>query len=356
VPSALIEEPRTVSTASASSNDCAAEHVNENSNEDYNEEIGDGGVTTTPPALPHRLPCLLTGRPRSQALPKVQKAVAAGDADKVQLASSPTNERGEEVVGTALPEVLEEKMLALMALRDGDGPVAGLSDFAKEYGDEAFCLRLLRKYEGDMRRCTQQYTTALRWRERKREMLTTRNFKLAGDYRVIGADKEQRAVLYMCMKNQFLSGSQGLDHSLVALLQAIDNLPPGVEKTVHIWDLHGMKLHLNLNPTPTYQMAQAQEGYFAERLHELIIIDMPRLATFIKDAVWPLIPQKTKCKVRFLTRDEARAHVQSVCDEATAQRICDSMTENRDPSVSFEQRLQSWRRVNQHGDLVPLGP
>jgi len=275
---------------------------------------------------------------------------AAPPAERVVVARSAVDVPAADLADAAL----EGKIRELMALRDGRGPAADLSDFAKEYGDEAFCRRLLRKYDGDMRRCTCQYTAALRWRERNRELLSTRRFKLSTDVRVIGADRQQRSVVYTCLKN--MVHPMFLDQAFVTMLQAIDNLPRGVEKTVHIWDCHGMKLRMSLDPTPTARWMQAQECYFAERLHELIIIDMPPVAAFIKRVVWPLVPEKTRRKVRFISVDEARLHIQTECDEATAQRVCHAIAENRDESVSFEERLQSWRRVNQEGALVPLGP
>jgi len=290
---------------------------------------------------------------RSAAVPHLEAAEAmpaASPTERVVAARSANDVTAPDLADA----VLEEKIRDLMALREGDGPAADLSDFAKDYGDEAFCRRLLRKYDGDMRRCTCQYTAALRWRERNRELLSTRKFELSGDCRVIGADRQQRSVLYMCLQNQLHPVL--LDQGLVSMLQAIDNLPQGVEKTVHIWDLHGMRLRMNLDPTPTARWLQAQECHFAERLHELIIIDMPLIAAFIKKAVWPLIPEKTQRKIRFMPVKEARLHIQKECDEATAQRVCQAIAENRDESMSFEERLQTWRRVNQEGALVPLGP
>merc|ERR1712151_774133 len=100
-----------------------------------------------------------------------------------------------------------------------------------------------------------------------------------------------------------------LDHQTVAMLRAIDNMPPGVETATHIWDLHGMQMRLNLNPVPLVAMLKAAEGYFAERMHVLIIIDMPRWAGFLKDAVWPLVPEKTKAKVKFMSREEAEHYL-----------------------------------------------
>jgi len=252
--------------------------------------------------------------------------------------------------------VLEGKIRQLMALRDSGGPVEGLSDFAKEYGDEAFCRRLLRKYDGDMRRSSYQYTKALRWRENNRELLTTRRRRFAGDYRVVGSDAGGHPIAYLCMKNQLITSREALDHTLVTMLQAVDNMPAGVEKAVHIWDCHGMRLSLNLDPTTVLHIAQAQEGYFAERLHEMIVVDMPRIAVFIKEAVWPFLPARTISKVKFMTSDELRTHLWRNCEEATARRICDAMVLNRDPSVTMEERRQTWMCVDPRGNLVPVIP
>jgi len=227
------------------------------------------------------------------------------------------------------------------------------SDFAKAYGDEAFCLRLLQKYDGNVQKCTDKLRDVLLWREEHREVLTTRRFAQAGDYRVIGADNQRRPVLYQCMKNQYLPLSQCLDHQVVAFLRAIDNMPPGVETATHVWDMHGMQLKLNLNPIPLVAMVRAAEGYFAEQMHALVIIDMPRWAGFLKDAVWPLLPEKSKAKVKFMTREEAERYFVRECDEQVAKRIVASMEQNRDRSLSLADRKRSWMRVDQEGNMVP---
>jgi len=151
-----------------------------------------------------------------------------------------------------------------------------------------------------------------------------------------------------------LSGSQCLDQKVVATLQAIDNIPPGVETAIHIWDLHGMKFRVSdLNPSPLIQMAQSLEGYFAERLQELIIIEMPRMALTLKDAIWPLVPEKTRSKVRFMTLEQAQEYMQEKCDPEVASRVLSIMEQNRDPGISLEERKRSWMRVNECGELVP---
>jgi len=252
-----------------------------------------------------------------------------------------------------LEEELAAKTRELLALREPGRALGGLSDFAKEYGDEAFCHRLLRKYDGHVQRSAERYKQALRWRESHRELITTRRFALAGDSRVIGADSAQRPIVYMCMRNQLLPGTQGLDQNLVCMLQSIDNMPLGVQTATHIWDLHGMSVRMNMNPTPVAQMLQAAEGYFAERMHQLIIIDMPRLAGFLKDAVWPLVPERTKQKVKFLTAREAAAYLASECPAEVSGRIVAVMDQNRDTKLSLEARRATWMRVDARGELVP---
>jgi len=242
----------------------------------------------------------------------------------------------------------------LLAMREPGGSLWDLGDFAKEYGDEAFCRRLLRKYDGDVRRAADGYAKALRWRARNESLLTNRQFVLASDFRRLGADVDQRPVLYMCTKNQLLSSAQGLDQILVCMLEAVDSMPPGVEQMTQIWDLEGFSLRLNYNPSPVVHLLEALEGYFAERLHELIIIDMPRAATFAKDAIWPLVPSKTRQKVKFMTAQQAKVHAQGAFLPETAARVCDSIDPNRDRGLTLEQRRATWLHVDRAGHWVPL--
>jgi len=247
-----------------------------------------------------------------------------------------------------------EQIRELTGLLEPGMPLAHFSDFAKAYGDEAFCGRLLKKYPDNLPRCAEKLKQALIWREQNRVLLTLRNCPQAGDYRVIGADLERHPVLYMCMRNQLLPMGQCVDFMMVAMLQAIDNMPAGVETATHIWDLHGMMLRLNWNPAPLVAILKAAEGYFAERMQQLIIVDMPRMANFIKDAVWPLVPEKTREKVKFMTVEESQAFVGRACPEDVGLRVRGAMAQNRDSDASLEERKRSWVRVDKHGEVVPV--
>jgi len=245
------------------------------------------------------------------------------------------------------------KVRQITDLRAPGQPLAGLSDFAKEHGDAAFCRRLLKKYDADVQKCSEKYMQALRWIEANQDLLASRRFAHAWDNRVVGADSQRQPIVYMCMKNQMLPGAQGADQLLVGALQAIDNMPPGVESASHIWDMHGMVKRWNLNPAALAQRLQAAESYFAGRVRELVVVDLPRVATFLKDAAWPLVPERTRQKVRFLTAEDAKLHFKHRCPAEDASRIASIIDQNRDARLSLEERRASWTRVDARGALVP---
>merc|ERR1719181_2545570 len=104
------------------------------------------------------------------------------------------------------------------------------------------------------------------------------------------------------------------------------------------------------------QLMQVLDGYFAETTHEIIVIDLPGMAQFMKDAIWPILPERTKTKIHVLTAAEAKNHVQERCDDENASRICEVIDQNRTVN-----RLEACRRtwmhvVNAEGDLAPVHP
>merc|ERR1719183_2587516 len=82
-----------------------------------------------------------------------------------------------------------------------------------------------------------------------------------------------------------------------------------------IFDTHGFQLMLNLNPSPILQLAASVDSYFAERLHRIYVIDLPSVANFIWKAVQPVLPPKTREKIKFVTLSKPadKALVESVC-------------------------------------------
>jgi len=274
----------------------------------------------------------------------------------VETSQSLTHSHTRSLSVSKMTMTTDGKVAQLMDLLEPGQPLGHFSDLAKEFGDAAYCRRLLRKYQGDVAKSSHRLKEAMAWREQNKVVLTTRKFAHGGDYRVLGTDVTGRPVLYMCMKNQLLSMGQAVDQIVVCMLQAVDNMPAGVESAIHVWDLHGMMLYLNMNPAPLLQILKMAEGYFAERMQELIIIEMPRMAMFLKDIAWPLVPEKTRNKIKFMTPEAAELQMQAQFEPRTVARITTCMQQNRDRKVSLEERKRTWRRVDKDGELVPAFP
>jgi len=266
----------------------------------------------------------------------------------VNIANSSSRASGTSPVldGGPLVHVEQEndsdEVRKLLSLVEGKNRLAHLSTFAKEYCNRDFCERLLHKYEGDMQKSAAMLERALIWRQQHERLITLREFKEASDLRIIGCDSSGRPILYQCARNQLLPNSQGLDQYVVRMLQAIDVMPAGVSTMTHIWDMHGLRIMLNLNPAAVLALLRVLEAYFAERMHQLIILDVPRTAQFLVDAVWPLVPESTRRKVAFLNADAALLRLETSCGAGVFSRICLVVHENRDPQLSLEQRRRAW--------------
>eukprot|EP00415_Alexandrium_ostenfeldii_P003371 UN3371 len=131
------------------------------------------------------------------------------------------------------------------------------------------------------------------------------------------------------------------------MVQAIDMMPPGVSTMTHIWDMHGMRMLLNLNPNAVLQLLSVLEGYFAERMHELIIVDVPQVAQFLVEAIWPAVPERTRKKVFFLSAKDALLHLKESCAPALTAQIGALVERNRDPACSLEERRNDWKQAHE---------
>jgi len=239
-------------------------------------------------------------------------------------------------------ENYSEEVRHLLSLVEGENCLAHMSTFAKAYCSRDFCGRILHKYRGDVQKSAAMLERALAWRQQHERLLTLREFKEASDLRIVGSDSAGRPILYHCARNQLLPNSQGLDQYVVRMLEAIDVMPAEVSTMTHIWDMHGLRVMLNLNPVAVLAFLRVLEAYFAEQMHQLFVVDAPRAAQFIVDAVWPFVPESTRQKVVFLSADAALLQLEASCGADVFSRIRTAVHENRDPRLNLEQRRRAW--------------
>jgi len=269
-------------------------------------------------------------------------SIAAGTA----LSNSRASSTSLHLAGGSLVQEEQEndsnEVRQLLFLVEDKNRLAHLSTFAKAYCSRDFGGRLLHMYRGNMQKSAAMLEKALFWRQQHERLLTLREFKEATDLRIIGSDSAGRPILYQCARNQLLPNSQGLDQYVVRMLPAIEIMPAGVSTMTHIWDMHGLRIMLNLNAAAILALLHVLEAYFAEGTHQLSVVDAPLSAQFLVDAVWPLVPEDTRQKVAFLNADAALPRLEASCGADVFSRIRTAMHENRDPQPSLEQRRGSW--------------
>mmetsp|Transcript_54159 Transcript_54159/g.100021 ORF Transcript_54159/g.100021 Transcript_54159/m.100021 type:complete len:420 (+) Transcript_54159:29-1288(+) len=249
-----------------------------------------------------------------------------------------------EVHGDAKPWAAgEEERCEQLRNRVQRGSVyEGLSVFAQDYCNEDTCRRLLRKCSGDVEQAQLKLERALVWREQHEALLAKQDFKMASDLRIVGFDAVGHPILYLCGACQLLSNKFLPEQYIVRMVQAIEMMPPGVEKLTHVWDLYGMSLRLNYSPSPFLQLKDMLDGYFAERLNRLVICDMPRGAAYLKETLWHYVPEKSKGRINFMNPGQVSSYLGRVCSKETAEHIIDIMKSNRADGRAPEERRSSW--------------
>lgn len=160
--------------------------------------------------------------------------------------------------------------------------------------------------------------------------------------------------MYTCARNQILSSSHSNEQYVIRMTQAIEAMPEGVSKMSHVLDLHGFTFSMNCSLCGPLRLMQVWDGYFADTMNEVLVVDLPPWAKFLLDATFAVIPEKTRSKVKLLCGDDAKKRLRETCDVETADRIIATMDQNRNATNTLEERQKTWVQVNKDGELVPV--
>lgn len=177
------------------------------------------------------------------------------------------------------------------------------SAFPSGSGDwivSADAQRMLVATEGDDQLARKKLKQAVRWRETTLEGWIASeggDRKLPMETRAIALGAGERPLLYVCGVHQ-VTGEVPPVHFAVVWQQLLASAPPCTQMDF-VMDCFGFQLLLNLHIGPWLKLAPSLDSYFAERLHSIIVLDMPAAARFIWKAVRPLLPPKTREKIRF---------------------------------------------------------
>lgn len=225
-----------------------------------------------------------------------------------------------------------------------------ISEFAASWCDVQAARRMLVATEGDFALAVKKIHLALKWRDQRKSILEG-DVPLALEMRGLGHNSKGCAVMYGCLANQVLPVREAV-HLSMAEFERIDtllDLQGNSGQVVFILDCTGFSLWLNMNPGPLVEMAMALDCYFAERISQVIIVDMPRAAKFLWDAVCLVLPPKTRKKFFLVSGDVCYEMVEKSCKEPsrfksseTYTRVRAAMLLNRDSATTWEERQATW--------------
>merc|ERR1712203_773842 len=120
-----------------------------------------------------------------------------------------------------------------------------------------------------------------------------------------------------------------VEHMAVVVETANKERRHGALNADTIMDCHGYRIADNLNPAPMLAMMKMANQPFRDCLQTALVVDAPRSFYMLWRAAAPLLSEKTKSKVRFVSREEAVAHIRASSGSKAADAVDRAMALNR---------------------------
>merc|ERR1712039_217304 len=180
----------------------------------------------------------------------------------------------------------------------------------------SFCTseNVRRYYEGrdgNPAAAAEIFAQALRWREEYREVLSgERAPKWQTDLRVLARGETGYPIIYGCFRFNVpatQSTTQHIVEHMAAVMEAAAKaaVRSGVFAADNIMDCHGYRMADNLNPAPLLALMRMCNQPYRDGLRTAIVVDAPQSFQLLWRLAKPLLSEKTKQKIRFLSREEA---------------------------------------------------
>mmetsp|Transcript_2431 Transcript_2431/g.5208 ORF Transcript_2431/g.5208 Transcript_2431/m.5208 type:complete len:361 (-) Transcript_2431:161-1243(-) len=217
-----------------------------------------------------------------------------------------------------------------------------ISDFAKgcpelEWATPSTARRMLKANIGNDQKAVKMLVQALEHRARDRQLFQTLSCEAPSDMRIIAFDLEEHPVIYMCGLNQ-KGDLRALRDQILVTFEAACKLASEEGRVVFIFDMHGLKPHLNMDVQVLKDLAGILSTVFAERIARIAVLDFSRAAQTIWWLLKPLLSPETREKFAFVSSQEARRKLKEDFDQATFDKINLTLDVNRDSRLSQEER------------------
>ncbi|CAE8616973.1 unnamed protein product [Polarella glacialis] len=215
--------------------------------------------------------------------------------------------------------------------------IASFPDGAAHWITGAHVGRMLVATDGDGPLAVAKLKEAVAWkRDTLDGWLAAEAERLpTAETRVIAIGGEGRPMVYSGCVNQRKGEIAGILLGCV-WHRALEDAGPRAQLD-YILDAHGYQPLLNLNIMPYLKIARSLNSYFAERFHQIIIIDVPQVLVWVIKAILPLLPAETRAKLKFVQRSkpEQMEELYNLCaDEEMRQMVTKLLEMNKASSSS----------------------
>jgi len=189
---------------------------------------------------------------------------------------------------------------------------------------KADAQRMLVATEGDTELAKSKLCDAVKWRASTLEKWLARDGPR--ETRIIARGREQRPLCYLCAAHQ-RPGDTLAAHWACAWQGAFAESKDPFVQIDQLMDCSGFQPMLNLSLGQYFQLAPSLDSYFAERIHWLIILDFPPVAQFLWKGIKPVLPPKTREKVKFINRNqpESMAILDDLAVDADMREMLDEL-------------------------------
>jgi len=287
------------------------------------------------PALPTWLESLTCCAGRGDGLVKPMAWPSEGAARGGKAAADAPGDRGQvskPLVAVADPAMEETVRLAQQLLPGGE-----MSAWQRGWCTAANVGRYLRGRGGNPSAAAIILAQALAWREEYRDVLSgAREPRWQTDLRVLARGGDGVPIIYGCFRFNVPATSSNLRdivEQMAAVMEAASKEATrhGATAADNILDCHGYRMADNLNPAPMLALMRMANQPFRDCLRTAIVIDAPRSFYMLWRAAAPFLSEKTKSKVKFVTREEAVRLLVATSGPTAAAAVDRVMALNRTP-------------------------
>lgn len=213
--------------------------------------------------------------------------------------------------------------------------------------------RMLKANIFDQQKAVEMFLQALEFRAKDRKLFQTMHCEARSDMRVIGRDRQEKPIIYMCAGSQTESLKFVRDQFVVTF-EAACKITNEDGTVVFVCDMHGLRPHLNLDFMVMKDLADCLGTVFAERIHKIIVVDFSRAAQALWWMLRPMLKETTQRKFAFVGNAQAKEMLKDELDNEMFKRMCDTFDINRDANCTAADQMLHARRTTLCD--VPLGP